>query len=569
MTTIVEKTVHGTIYRAAQTYPIPDVDVLTLLFDTDHSLANPDTPIHISAADPSLKLTISRARHLTEATSSTLRRHFGIGANGAGKDIVSVISTGHYLLPVVFYGIIGAGGVFSAASSASTGGELSKQIQGAQSKILICVEDTKDVAIRAAEEAGWGSYGGGRVLVMSEGKDWSIRPVEANGLGRNLIDEQQKLPWERITDSKALEESLVTLIYSSGTTGLPKGVKLSHRNLVAEAVIPGDMFKQWITSGSGNRSFEYRTIAHLPTAHIAGIQGYLINPFYMGGPVYWMAKFSFPEFLLYNKKYRITFFFTVPPIYLLIAKSPAVTDQFATLEVAISGAAPLGKELQHAASAKLGGPDCFISQTWGLSETTGSATTMPFDMQDDTGSVSPLIPNMLARIVDDNGNDVEVGKPGEVLVTGPVVCKGYYNNPTADAESFTGSWFHTGDIAEFRNGLLYIVDRKKELIKYKGMQVAPAELEALLINHDDIADAAVIGVLTEDGHNEVPRAYVVADQKKIGEEDIKEYVKRNVAGYKQLRGGVIFLDAIPKSPAGKILRKDLRLLAKRETGARL
>jgi acyl-CoA synthetase (AMP-forming)/AMP-acid ligase II len=318
-----------------------------------------------------------------------------------------------------------------------------------------------------------------------------------------------------------------------------------------------------------NPDFDYRTLAHLPTAHIAGIQGYLINPLYMGGPVYWMPKFSWPEFLAYNKKYRITFFFTVPPIYLLIAKSPEVTDQFATLKVAISGAAPLGKDLQHAASAKLGGPDCFISQTWGLSETTGSTTLMPLDMQDDTGSVSPLIPNMLARVIDDDGKDVEPGKPGEVLVKGPGVCKGYYKNEAANRESFTGDWFHTGDIVEFRNGLFYIVDRKKELIKYKGLQVAPAELEALLLSHDNILDAAVIGVDTDDGTNEVPRAYVVADRKRISEEQIKEFVRQNVASHKQLRGGVIFLDAIPKSPSGKILRKDLRVLAKRERGAKL
>lgn len=219
------------------------------------------------------------------------------------------------------------------------------------------------------------------------------------------------------------------------------------------------MFKAWISTTRPN--FEYRTLAHLPTAHIAGIQGYLINPFYMGGPVYWMPRFDFNQFLAYNAKYKITFFFTVPPIYLLIAKSPLVTDQFKTLEIAISGAAPLGKDLQHAASAKLGGPECFISQTWGLSETTGSATVMPMGMNDDTGSVSPLIPNMLARIVDDDGKDVEPGKPGEVLVTGPVVCKGYFENEAANAEAFTNEWFHTGDIAEFRNGLFYIVDRKK------------------------------------------------------------------------------------------------------------
>lgn len=218
------------------------------------------------------------------------------------------------------------------------------------------------------------------------------------------------------------------------------------------------MFKDWI---SAKPNFEYRTLAHLPVAHIAGIQGYLINPFYMGGPVFWMPKFDWEKFLHYNKQHRITFFFTVPPIYLLIAKDPRVTDQFKTMEIAVSGAAPLGKELQHAASAKLGGPDCFISQTWGLSETTGSATIMPYGEADDTGSVSPLIPNMLAKIIDDDGNDVEPGKPGEVLVKGPVVCKGYYKNEAANKEAFTGDWFHTGDIAEFRNGLFYIVDRKK------------------------------------------------------------------------------------------------------------
>ncbi|KAF1962883.1 4-coumarate-CoA ligase-like protein [Byssothecium circinans] len=568
MTTIVEKTSDGIIYRVGKTYPVPDVDILTLLFDSDHSLATEETEIHTSAADPTLRLTVSQTRALTQATISALRRHFNIGSNGAGQDIVSVVSTGHYLLPVLSYGIIGAGGVFSAASAANTVGELSKQIQGAESKILACVEVTKDVAVKAAEEAGWGKNGAGRVLVMSEGREWTLKAVQADGqLGPNLIDESQKLSWPKITDPKALKDSLAILIYSSGTTGLPKGIKLSHLNLVTEAVIPGDMFKSWIVTDRPN--FEYRTLAHLPLAHIAGIQGYLINPFYRGGVTYWMPRFDFAQFLTYNKKYRITFFFSVPPIYLLIAKMPQVTDQFASLEVAVSGAAPLGKDLQHAASAKLGGPDCFISQTWGMSETCGSATIMPFGMTDGTGSVSPLIPNILARIVDDDGKDVEPGKPGEVLVKGPIVFNGYYKNDAATAESFTGSWFHTGDIAEFRNGLLYIVDRKKELIKYKGLQVAPAELEALLLSQEHILDAAVIGVLTEDGTNEVPRAYVVADRKKISEEEIKEFVKRNVAGYKQLRGGVVFLDAIPKSPSGKILRKDLRVLAKRGEGAKL
>jgi acyl-coenzyme A synthetase/AMP-(fatty) acid ligase len=167
---------------------------------------------------------VSRARSLTLTTSHALRKHFGIGENGAGKDICSVISTGHYLLPVLAYGIIGAGGVFSAASAASTAGELGKQIVGAGSRALVTCEATREVAVRAAEEAGWGVNGGGRVVVMSEGAEWALRVVgEDGGLGVNLVEEGAELEWERVTDARVLEESLVVLIYSSGTTGLPKG----------------------------------------------------------------------------------------------------------------------------------------------------------------------------------------------------------------------------------------------------------------------------------------------------------------------------------------------------------
>ena len=179
------------------------------------------------------------------------------------------------------------------------------------------------------------------------------------------------------------------------------GVLLSHTNMVAATVITGELAKNEFRrrEAAGTPTFEYRTLAHLPAAHIAGVQGYFVNPFYMGGSVYWMPKFDWPGFLDYNKRYKITFFFSVPPIYLLIAKSPLVTDQFDTLEVAVSGAASLGKELQIASSNKLGKGKTFISQTWGLSETTGSVTAMPWGQSDDTGSVSPVLPNMSLRFV--------------------------------------------------------------------------------------------------------------------------------------------------------------------------
>ncbi|ETN40443.1 uncharacterized protein HMPREF1541_04720 [Cyphellophora europaea CBS 101466] len=555
------------VYLPEKDYALPNLDLLSLLFDSPLSLTKEDTVVHAEAADPSNSITKSQARAYTKRIAYHLRQSFGIGANGSGKDVVVCISSGQILLPTVFWAVIAAGGVYSAASSAFTAAELARQVRQGSSTLLIASNDCRAVALATAKEC---SIPPSRVLILESMSHARVlqpaapsSPNFLSGPGKA----HESLDWQRITDPTSLENSLICLLYSSGTTGPPKGVNLSHLNLVSEGLIPQLQFRDYLARRQAtdpSYTFTYRTIAHLPAAHIAGCQGYFVNPMIAGGTVFWMPKFDFPQFLEHNKRHQVTTFFTVPPIYLLIAKSPLVTDQFRTVEHCITGAAPMGPELMRLAQQKLG---CSISQTWGLSETTGSVTVMPWDRHDETGSVSPLMPNCRLRILDEEEADVLEGREGELCVQGPNVTKGYYGNEAATRDAFTrdGAWFKTGDIGVRRDGMFYVVDRKKELIKYKGLQVAPAELEALLLSHDRILDAAVIGVPDPDGSgNELPRAYIVADKAKIGEEEVKAFVKANLARHKQLRGGVVYLEAIPKSPSGKILRRELRELVKRE-----
>ncbi|KAL6837277.1 hypothetical protein V8C40DRAFT_7228 [Trichoderma camerunense] len=547
------------IYSNPRQMEVPNLDLLTLLFEFEESQAKEDAPIFAEAKYPSYIITKARARDLTRQFAYFLRHQFGIGKEGPGKDVVVTISTGQSALGCIFYAVLAADGIYSAASPSSTVSDLTRQIKDGPGRIVVCSEDLKAVALSAARNAGLPAK---NVLVLKSYPE--IQLVSADGTA--ACDFKGSLDWRRITDPKELEESKVCIMYSSGTTGLPKGVLISHMNMVSECYLPGTMGREsWSKMGI---SFPRSTLGHLPPAHIAGLQSYFINCVYEGAIVYWMQTFKFEDFVRYFAELKLTFFFSVPPIYMAIAKHPAVKDQFKNVEYATSAAAPMSYEIQEAASKKLKG---IVYQVWGLSETTGAVTYTPPERKDTMGSLSPLLPNVSLRLVDENDNDVEAGQPGEALLKGPMVTKGYHNNPEANKSSFTADgWFRTGDILKMEGDVLYMVDRKKELIKYKGLQVAPAELEGVLTSHSSVADAAVIGTDRED--TEVPTAYVAlvpTAKGKVSESELIDYVKNKVSNHKRLRGGVIFIDAIPRSPTGKILRKDLRALYSRQTKSKI
>jgi acyl-CoA synthetase (AMP-forming)/AMP-acid ligase II len=285
-------------------------------------------------------------------------------------------------------------------------------------------------------------------------------------------------------------------------------------------------------------------------------------PLRQGATVVVLPRFELDVFLAAIEKHRITALYVAPPIVLALAKHPAVDGyDLSSVRYVISAAAPLDAELAEACRARLGVPS--VGQAYGMTELSPGTHVVPPTAEDaPPGTVGKLIAGTEMRIValDDPGKDLGAGEAGEILIRGPQVMKGYLGRPDAtDAMVDAEGWLHTGDVGRVdEDGWLFVVDRVKELIKYKGYQVAPAELEALLLTHPAIADAAVIGVPDENG-NEVPAAFVVPQAGAAGLDaaEVTAFVAERVAPYKRVRR-VTFVDAVPRAVSGKILRRELR-----------
>src|SRR2546422_235870 len=341
---------------------------------------------------------------------------------------------------------------------------------------------------------------------------------------------------------------LAVLPYSSGTTGFPKGVVLTHRNLVANVLQ---------TASVHHVAEQDRIIAVLPFFHIYGMQVVLNLALWRGATLVTMPKFELEPFLATVQQYRITRAFVVPPLVLALAQHPAV-DRYdlSSLRAMMSGAAPLEADLETACARRLG---CGFIQGYGLTE----ASPVTHANSDEPGkckpgTVGPLVPNTECRIVDAaTGADLGPDEAGELLIRGPQVMAGYLNKPEATAATLDAAGgLHTGDIGRVdRDGDFTIVGRLKEVIKDKGFQVPPAELEALLRGHPAVADAAVVPLADREG-GEGPKAFVVL-RGDVSAADLMAYVAERVAPYKRIRALEV-IDAIPKSPSGKILRRVLK-----------
>ena len=461
--------------------------------------------------------------------SSLSKRGFGKG------DVFAIYSPNLPEYAVAFHAVSLLGGVVTTINPLYTADELAFQLKDANAKYLLTISLFIDKAKEAAAQSNVEEI---FVFDMAEGATPFLALLQSDGQPPDVeIDPA---------------EDLVVLPYSSGTTGLPKGVMLTHRNIVANMVqVEGMAGYDFVTEKDVIMGF-------LPFFHIYGLVVILNMSLAQGATVVTMPRFDLVQFLELIQKYKITRINLVPPVLLALAKHPII-DQYDVSSVTemTSGAAPLSEALAETVIRRL---ECNVTQGYGLTETSPVTHVCPnFPGKVKRASVGPPIANTEVMVVDVmSGESLGTNQNGEIWMRGPQVMKGYLNNPKATAATLDDDgWLHTGDIGYAdEDGYFYIVDRLKELIKYKGYQVAPAELEALLLTHTAVADVAVIPS-PDDEAGEVPKAFLVLKEgAMLTADEIMHWVAEHVSPHKKIRR-VAFVDEVPKSLSGKILRRVL------------
>ena len=519
---------------------IPDVLLFESLFGDIGDVT--DNPALIDGSTGA----ITTYRQLSD---SILALAGGLAARGLGVGEVSAIlcpNTPAFV--TVFHGIMRSGGTATTINSLYTAHEISEQLRDSGATHIFTLSMFLPQVGAAAAEVG---IPAGNVILI----DGSETVLPDRTSLRSLLTTGAPPPELKLDPAT----HLAVLPYSSGTTGRAKGVMLTHRNLVANIAQGGPVIG--VTSSD-------RILAVLPFFHIYGMNVLMNGGLYRRAPIITMPKFDLAEFLRIISDLHATYLYIAPPIAVALAKHPMVADyDTSSVRMIFSGAAPLDAELGHAVAARL---HCTVRQGYGMSEMSPVSHTIPENRDDiPLGTVGFTLPNMECKIVDPvTGEEIEkpatgVSAPGELCCKGPNVMVGYLADPEATAHTLDADgYLHTGDVATVTSeGYVSIVDRVKELIKYKGYQVPPAELEAVLLTHPQIADAAVIGVIDDDGE-EIPKAFVVLQPAaELSAADVIAYVAEHVAPHKKVRQ-VEFISLIPKSSSGKILRRELRALVK-------
>ncbi|KAJ2401311.1 hypothetical protein GGI23_001478 [Coemansia sp. RSA 2559] len=543
---------------------IPSTNIVEYVFSECTRLRGDDHPLFVDSSTGE-SLTVGQVRSLTYRFAAGLHSKCNIRAG----DTVAIVARNSINFPIAAYGVVAAGAICTPANPAYTPSELAHQLADSQCKAVIVGDDAMSTVAEALKLVPQNVE---HVLMMDETKSLCSQSIF------EIMDAEEEDPF---SDSGSdIGSAPAYLCYSSGTTGKPKGVLLTHRNMVANAMQINGLKRldEPLDADSVAAKQGYDTFLGLaPFCHAYGLSYVLHSSVSLGGKIVIMPSYSFDKFLGAVAAYRITFGYLVPPIVCALSKDPRVAEyDLSSMHTILSGGAALSPSLIETTEERLHGVR--IIQGYGMTEMC-PAITMLATCHRNPFSIGILMPSCEAKVVDNENNEIDPTESGELCFKGPNVMPGYLNNQAATEDIFDSDGFlHTGDIGHIdAAGFFYITDRKKEIIKYKGFQVSPSELESILAEHPDIEDAAVMSVYDDNQATEIPRAYFVLakqalDDSRSGDsgympgvaEDmaraqaIVEWLHERVARYKRLRGGFVLIDTIPRSPAGKIIRNSLR-----------
>ncbi|KAL2554794.1 4-coumarate--CoA ligase-like 5 [Forsythia ovata] len=508
----------------------PNLDTATYVLS---QFPHPDqAEFRVALIDSSTHEQVTYARLDRSIRALAAGLYHGLGVRKG--DVVFVLSPNSILYPTISLAVLSVGAVLTTANPLNTAAEIAKQVQDSGAKL----------AIAAPEEMHKLVPTGLPTLVTSYSKEYD------NALTiQELVENCEPL---KVPEAKPVQSDTAAILYSSGTTGTSKGVVLTHSNLISIMKL-----LKWSVNKSNSQNDVF--LCFIPMFHIYGLAFFALGMFCSGTTTVIMQRFDFRNMLEAIQNYKINNIPAVPPVILGLVKYPGGTHDLSSLRRVGSGAAPLSKEVADGFREKF--PWVELRPGYGLTESSGAATF--FVSKDEakarSASSGRLIPCFSAKVVDvETGLTLPPYKQGELLLKSPTIMKEYLGNEEATAATFDSDrWLKTGDLCYIDgNGYLYIVDRIKELIKHNGYQVAPAELEAILLSHPHILDAAVIPVEDEEA-GQIPMAYVVKPSgSDLTEERVIQFVAEQVAPYKKIRR-VRFIGAIPRSAAGKILRRQL------------